>query len=367
MSQLTHPNTVAVYDYGRTPDGVFYYAMEYLDGIDLEQLVAAHGPQPRRARDPRSSSQVCGALHEAHERGLDPPRHQAGEHHPVRARRRARRREGGRLRPGQGDQRATPGSRRRSILGTPHYLAPGGGHRARDASGRRRSLRARRGRLLPAHRQARVRGQDRRRRSCIQHVTKTPRAPERGRHACDVPSALEERDHAVPREEHRARASPRRSRARRDARGAAARRTTGRAQTREAVVGEFHAQRKVGTHRATTMTDDRSRRHRASPSAATDAREEHVIAVRAARHPSRITSARAVTAERSTSCWLAAAVLVAGRARRRRDAVLSSSWIVAVIVGGSRCRGRDRRVGAVARQADARRGRPMRATRDAAS
>ena len=34
-SQLNHPNTVAVYDYGRTPEGVFYYAMEYLDGIEL--------------------------------------------------------------------------------------------------------------------------------------------------------------------------------------------------------------------------------------------------------------------------------------------------------------------------------------------
>ncbi len=66
MSQLTHPNTVAVYDYGRSPDGVFYYAMEYLGGgIDLEKLVHADGPQPG-ARIAHVLSQVCGALAEAH-------------------------------------------------------------------------------------------------------------------------------------------------------------------------------------------------------------------------------------------------------------------------------------------------------------
>jgi serine/threonine-protein kinase len=68
-AQLSHPNTVAVYDYGRTPDGVFYYAMEYLDGINLEELVRLDGPQPV-GRIVSILDQVCGALAEAHGRGL---------------------------------------------------------------------------------------------------------------------------------------------------------------------------------------------------------------------------------------------------------------------------------------------------------
>ena len=70
MSRLTHPNTVAVYDYGRSPDGVFYYAMEYLGGgIDLENLVRRHGPQPG-GRVADILAQVCGALQEAHDLGI---------------------------------------------------------------------------------------------------------------------------------------------------------------------------------------------------------------------------------------------------------------------------------------------------------
>jgi eukaryotic-like serine/threonine-protein kinase len=69
MSQLTHWNTVAVYDYGRSPDGVFYYAMEYLDGIDLENLVIDFGPQPAD-RVVAILVQVCSALSEAHRRNI---------------------------------------------------------------------------------------------------------------------------------------------------------------------------------------------------------------------------------------------------------------------------------------------------------
>lgn len=68
-SRLMHHNTVAVYDYGRTADGVFYYAMELIDGVTLATLVDRVGPLPA-ARAMYILAQVCGSLHEAHEQGL---------------------------------------------------------------------------------------------------------------------------------------------------------------------------------------------------------------------------------------------------------------------------------------------------------
>ncbi len=68
-SELTHPNTVSVYDFGRTPEGTFYYAMEYLEGVTLGDLVRRHGPLPE-ARTLHILRQICASLSEAHAVGL---------------------------------------------------------------------------------------------------------------------------------------------------------------------------------------------------------------------------------------------------------------------------------------------------------
>ena len=66
MSRLTHPNSVAVFDYGHSFDGRLYYAMEFLDGLDLGRL---RGAQPID-RVVSILKQVAGALEEAHGKNL---------------------------------------------------------------------------------------------------------------------------------------------------------------------------------------------------------------------------------------------------------------------------------------------------------
>lgn len=58
-----------MFDYGRTLDGVFNYAMEYLEGLSLQRLVLEDGPQPP-GRVVHVVRQVAGALVEAHALGL---------------------------------------------------------------------------------------------------------------------------------------------------------------------------------------------------------------------------------------------------------------------------------------------------------
>ena len=76
-ARLSHWNTVDVYDYGRTETGEFFYVMEYLPGLSLQELVDRHGPLPA-PRVIYLLRQVCEALREAHlshliHRDLKPP------------------------------------------------------------------------------------------------------------------------------------------------------------------------------------------------------------------------------------------------------------------------------------------------------
>jgi serine/threonine-protein kinase len=68
-SELVHPNTVRVFDYGVTNDGLWYYAMEHLTGLDLHDEVSKNGiMDPQRAAT--LMVQAASALSEAHMRGI---------------------------------------------------------------------------------------------------------------------------------------------------------------------------------------------------------------------------------------------------------------------------------------------------------
>jgi len=68
-ARLSHWNTVEIFDYGRTDDGTFFYVMEYLPGLSLDDLLKRHGPLPAE-RVVHLLRQTCQGLREAHEVGL---------------------------------------------------------------------------------------------------------------------------------------------------------------------------------------------------------------------------------------------------------------------------------------------------------
>lgn len=123
--QLNNPNTIAIFDYGRTPDGIFFYAMEYLDGLNLESLVSRFGRQSE-GRVIHILRQVCGSLAEAHDIGL--------VHRDIKPANIVLNRRGGVSDVVKvldfGLVKATDGPKQASltaantIIGTPHYMSP---------------------------------------------------------------------------------------------------------------------------------------------------------------------------------------------------------------------------------------------------
>lgn len=68
-ARLRHPNTIDIYDYGRTEEGTFFYVMEFIDGMTLQELVDQFGAQlPGRVI--HLMLQICGSLAEAHQQGM---------------------------------------------------------------------------------------------------------------------------------------------------------------------------------------------------------------------------------------------------------------------------------------------------------
>ena len=172
---LTHPSTIAIYDYGRTADGVFYYAMELLRGINLGQLVEFDGPiAPGRVV--HLLRQACGALAEAHAAGLIhrdikpanlmlcvyggiPDFVKVLDFGLVKEIGDVEQREG-RGRPEASDAALSQDG---SLLGTPLYMAPEGMSDPSQRGRARGHLRARRRRLLSSDRQLALSGAHRHR------------------------------------------------------------------------------------------------------------------------------------------------------------------------------------------------------------
>ncbi len=136
-AKLTHPHTITIYDYGRTPDGLFYYAMELLDGASLQDIVDATGAQPVR-RVVRILRDVALALSEAHSVGLI--------HRDVKPSNIMLARQGGvndvvkvldfGLVKSTRDHDDPERTDTRSIKGTPHYLSPEAVDRPQDVDSR---------------------------------------------------------------------------------------------------------------------------------------------------------------------------------------------------------------------------------------
>jgi serine/threonine-protein kinase len=136
-ARLKHWNTVQIFDYGHTPDGTFYYAMEYLPGLNLDDLVKRYGPLPA-GRALHLLRQVCAALREAHgigliHRDIKPGNIIACERGGIQDV--AKLLDFGLVRAAGADDEVERLTRDGAITGTPAYMSPeqAGGHEELDA------------------------------------------------------------------------------------------------------------------------------------------------------------------------------------------------------------------------------------------
>ena len=164
-SRIGHPNIIDVMDFGTTEDGCAYFIMEHLDGIDLADVLSHE-----RRLDPNRSCQIADPdLPRAGRRARrrrHPPRSQAREHLPGRARRQGGLRQGARLRHraqrGPDDAAHQPGHRDGDAR--VHGARAGGGRRRRSP---RRHLFGRRAAVRDGDRAAAAEARRRDRRAAV--------------------------------------------------------------------------------------------------------------------------------------------------------------------------------------------------------
>ena len=120
LAKLQHPGIVTVYDFGQTSAGHLYFVMEFVDGTDLHRILhAPGGVNPAQALE--IISQICDALHYAHEKGVIHRDIKPGNI-LVNTQSRAKLADFGLARPAAGPAGSLTGTD--VIVGTPDYMAP---------------------------------------------------------------------------------------------------------------------------------------------------------------------------------------------------------------------------------------------------
>jgi serine/threonine protein kinase len=68
LAKLSHPNVVAVYDFGRSENGLVYLTMEYVHGLNLREAMASMSIEPSETLE--ILKRLCSAIHYAHSKGV---------------------------------------------------------------------------------------------------------------------------------------------------------------------------------------------------------------------------------------------------------------------------------------------------------